>query len=180
MNEKLLIGVVGTNGSGKSTVCEYLSQKGFLIVSLSDIIRDYVATKNLSPDRRTLTECANKLKQEYGLNYCAKQTYEKVVQSEKKNAVFDSIRHPVEVEFLKGKQVILIGIETTLQKRYERIQKRKRQTDFVTFETFKAQDEAESSGSSYGQSISKCLELCDHKILNNSTLEELYKKNKFN
>ncbi len=114
MNKKQLLGVIGTNGSGKSTFCDYLKAKGFFIVSLSDVIRDYVKTQNLEPNRHTLTEQANILKQQHGLDYCAQQTYKNMMQSEHDCAVFDSIRHPLEIAFLKEKNVTLIGVETSL------------------------------------------------------------------
>ncbi|MGB1818266.1 MAG: ATP-binding cassette domain-containing protein, partial [Candidatus Poseidoniaceae archaeon] len=33
MKSKKLIGLVGTNGSGKSTVCQILKEKKFLVIS---------------------------------------------------------------------------------------------------------------------------------------------------
>ena len=175
MNKKQFLGVVGTNGSGKSTFCDYLQTKGFFIVSLSDVIRDYVKTKNLEPNRNTLTEQANILKQQHGLDYCAQKTYKNVIQSDHRSAVFDSIRHPLEIAFLKEKNVTLIGLETSLEQRYERIKLRQHKTDFVSYETFKSQDQKEALGKSFGQSINECLELCEFKLINDSSLEQFYR-----
>lgn len=175
MNNKQLLGVVGTNGSGKSTFCNYLKTKGFFIVSLSDVIREYVNSQNLEANRNTLTEQANILKQQHGLDYCAQKTYKNVMHSNHNRAVFDSIRHPLEIAFLKEKKVTLIGVETSLERRYERIKLRQHKTDFVTYETFKEQDKKEALGESFGQSINECLNLCEFKLMNDKSLEKFYR-----
>ena len=46
----MIIGVVGTIGSGKDTVAEYLNQKGFQSISLSDILRGIMKQENLDVD----------------------------------------------------------------------------------------------------------------------------------
>lgn len=172
----MLLGVVGNNGSGKSTFCDYLASKGFMIVSLSDVIREHLKEKKLEPTRDNLTEQANQLKQTNGLTYCAEKTFESVNQAKENKAIFDSIRHPNEVKYLKDKNVVLIAIKTSLEQRYNRIKQRQRQTDFVSYDTFKSQDEREASGASFGQSINQCLALCEHEIVNDSTLESFHSK----
>ena len=176
MTNKTFIGVVGTNGSGKTTLCNYLVSKGFFLVSLSDIIRQLMGAEAIEANRETLTSFSNKLKQEKGLDYCAIQAYQEILSLKKDLAVFDSIRHPKEVMFLKRKQVLMIGLDTSLEARFDRIKARKRNTDFVDYTTFKHQDQNESSGLSYGQSINECLKLCDHKLVNNTTLKDFYSK----
>ena len=141
MGRKILLGVVGNNGSGKSTFCNYLASKNFLVVSLSDVIRDSLKAKSLEPNRENLTEHANELKKKYGLTYCAQKTYDLVTKSNTKFAVFDSIRHPAEVKYLQEKKVKLVAIKTSIENRYNRIKQRKRQTDFINYETFRNHDD---------------------------------------
>ncbi len=174
MNKKVLIGVIGANGSGKSTICEYLRGKKFHALSLSDIIREYIAEHNFKEDRDSLTHYSNFLKEQYGYDYFAKRTYEKTQNSDGNHIIFDSIRHPKEIEFLKSKGVRMVGVVTQSDNRYARIRSRKRGTDFVDKQTFERQDQRERSGQSKGQSIDECLTLCEHMFHNDGTLEELY------
>ena len=166
------IGIVGRNGSGKSSVCEYLETKGFTVISLSDVVRRHAADQQLSDDRDSLTTLANQLKSEHGLAYFAEAAMAQAASLS--HVAFDSIRHPKEISLLKQAGVVLIGIKADLKDCYDRIKARGKGTDFVTFEEFKAQDEYEMSGQSKGQQIAACLALCDRCIENNQGLGNLF------
>ena len=166
------IGIIGRNGSGKSSACDYLNTLGFNVVSLSDVVRYHAKKQCLDMDRNTLTALANTLKTERGLAYFAEASVSHAKQEQK--VVFDSIRHPLEVDYLKRHGVLFIGIDADLQDCYERIIARKKGTDFVSFDEFKAQDAYEMSGKSSGQHIDACLNQCDFRIKNNHTLGNLH------
>ena len=167
---KQWIGIVGKNGSGKSTVCEHLKSNGFHIFSLSDVVRDYATSKGLGHDRDTLTQLANELKQEHGRDYFAHVLLTKIQDQGVDKVVFDSVRHPDELMYLKRYQVFFIGVDASVENRYQRITQRGKQTDFVSFDDFKRQDSYESVGDSYGQSIVATMALC-HVTINNDSHE---------
>ncbi|MYB53186.1 MAG: AAA family ATPase, partial [Acidobacteriia bacterium] len=50
----MIIGLTGTNGSGKTVACELLQRKGFQFYSLSDVIREELAEKGLAANRENL------------------------------------------------------------------------------------------------------------------------------
>ena len=173
MVKKSSIGLVGTNGAGKSTACDYFKEKGYTILSLSDALRDHLTKLNLPLDRDTLTNTANTLKAERGSAVLA----EMVFQLSKKvdtPVAFDSVRNVDELNYLKNQGVHFIGITAPLEVRYERIKSRNRETDHVDFETFKRQDQRESDGSSSGQNISSTLESCNTICQNDSTVTHLH------
>ena len=98
------IGIVGRNGSGKSSVCEYLETKGFTVISLSDVVRRHAADQQLSDDRDSLTTLANQLKSEHGLAYFAEAAMAQAASLS--HVAFDSIRHPKEIALLKTRQAL--------------------------------------------------------------------------
>ena len=100
-------GIVGRNGPGKSTVCEYLVSKGYRVYSLSDVVRNHATEQGLGHDRDTLTSLANQLKADHGTDFFAKA----VADSAKGQpfVVFDSIRHPSEIHYLRSHNVQLLG-----------------------------------------------------------------------
>ena len=163
---KYWLGVIGQNGSGKSLVCDYLKSKGFRVVSLSDVVRKHATDLNIGHDRDSLTSLANSLKEDHGIDFFAREVASGLSSTDE-YVVFDSVRHPLEVDYLeKNHNVYFIGIKATLETRYERICKRGKETDKVSFADFKRQDEYETLGSSYGQLIGESLSLC-HVIINN-------------
>lgn len=173
MVKKSSIGLVGTNGAGKSTACDYFKQNGYTILSLSDALRAYLTQHNLPLDRDTLTTTANRLKAEQGSDVLAKMVFQ---HSQKYDTpiAFDSIRNIDELNYLKEQGVYFIGITAPLETRYKRVKSRNRETDHVDFETFKRQDKRESDGSSSGQNISSTLESCNTICQNDSSVESLH------
>ena len=168
------LGVVGRNGSGKSTVCEYLVSKGYRVFSLSDVVRQYATRVGKTHDRDTLTQLANQLKSDHGADYFARCVQDEARVIDQQSVVFDSIRHPDEIHYLKTHQVKFIGVHAPLKDCYERIVRRGKGTDFVSFDEFERQDAYEMNGQSFGQLISECLLLCDVSIENNGDLRNLY------
>lgn len=158
-------GLIGRNGSGKSVVCEWFGSQGFHVTSLSDEIRREAERQQRPLDRDTLTEISNQLKAADGMGVLAQRAIEFTQQYHQ--VVFDSIRHPDEVRILKAHGVVFIGVDAALAIRYQRVLDRKRDTDFVDFETFKRQDEAEFSGLRPAQNIKACWAYCDIFIDNN-------------
>lgn len=172
--EKNWIGIIGQNGAGKSTVCDYFKEQGFYVISLSDVVRHYADQLQQPKDRDTLTRLANQMKAENGRDCFAKETVKSVSKQVNSNVVFDSVRHPDEMNYLMSFNTQFIGVFAALDVRYERIKSRQSDTDFVTFETFKEQDEYEALGASSGQFISECLNMCHYKIENDGSIDKLF------
>ena len=166
--DKCWIGIVGKNGSGKSTVCEHLQTQGFNLISLSDIVRGVADQQAISHDRDSLTALANQLKLEHGTDYFARVALSTIQESDFNRVVFDSVRHPDEVNYLKEHNVFFIAVDASIEQRFERISQRGKETDLVSFEDFKRQDLYEASGDSFGQRIIDTMALC-HVTINNDS-----------
>ncbi|MBD97602.1 MAG: hypothetical protein P8L47_01715 [Candidatus Marinamargulisbacteria bacterium] len=158
-------GLIGRNGSGKSLVGEWFASLGFHVTSLSDEIRQEAERQHKPLDRDTLTEISNQLKAAEGMGVLAQRAIQSTQGYDR--VVFDSIRHPDEVRILKANGVVFMGIDAAMKIRYQRISNRKRDTDFVDFETFKQQDDAEFFGDRPAQNIQACWAHCDVIVDNN-------------
>ena len=97
----MIIGITGTNASGKDTAADYLKNKGYSHYSLSDIVREECDVRGLPKDRDTLRELANELRRNFGADVLAKRAIEKIQREKAKNIVITSIRSPEEIKTLK-------------------------------------------------------------------------------
>ena len=63
-----IIGIAGTNGSGKDTVAEILEKNhGFLFVSVTDILRDELRKQNKPVKRENMRGLGDQWRRELGL-----------------------------------------------------------------------------------------------------------------
>ncbi len=170
----LKFGLIGSNGAGKSTICQLLKDRHhFWVISLSDFVREEVGRRGLPKDRDHLTATANELKQTHGANFLAHQALKSAADHPSPRVVFDSVRHPDEMEILKKEGVVFIGVDAAVETRYARIRERAGDTDAVDFETFKRQDNRERTGESSGQSINSCLVKCQIILHNEGSFEQI-------
>lgn len=168
-----LIGLTGTNGSGKGETAAFFKKKGYAYFSLSDVIRDELHKEGKVDSRDNLIKKGNELRKKHGPDILARMVRKKV----KGKAVIDSIRNPSEVEYLrKEKDFILLAIDAPVELRYERVQRRGRQESVSTLEEFRRKEKEEMTDSEKGQQLHSCMKMADFVIMNEGTLEDLHLK----
>lgn len=171
----MVIGLTGPNASGKGEVANYIKSKGFIYHSLSDILREEAKKQGIEPLRENLIKLGNDLRRKNGPSFLADRLISRL--SKKENYVVDSIRNPAEVEVLREiNNFILIGIDAPLEKRFERSLKRKRPGDAETLKDFIEKEGKENNKNLENQQLKTCLQMADVTIVNDSSMEELYKK----
>ena len=169
-----LIGLIGTNGAGKSAVCDYLRDCGFLVVSLSDIVRSEVRHRNKPETRDVMVHTSNELKGQFGMDVLARRCFHESSEKDVSSIAFDSIRNLDEVIYLREKGVIFLGIDAPIDLRYTRVTERGRASDTVDFATFQAHDDRENTGQSAGQNIFQAFQECEVIIQNIGDLAALH------
>lgn len=174
MNKKArLIGLTGTNGSGKGEAASFFVKKGYAYLSLSDIIRDELRNKGQEITRDNLIRMGNTMREEFSPDILA----QKIMKKAKGKAVIDSIRNPKEVEYLRKQEgFILLAIDAPPEIRYERVKKRGREESVLTLQEFIAKEAEEMSTVERSQQLQVCMKMADFTIQNNGTLQELHKK----
>ncbi len=171
-NEKL-IGLTGTNGSGKGEVAVFFQQRDYAYVSLSDLIRDELKKEEKPITRNNLIQKGNQMRERDGADVLARLALKNI----KGNTVVDSIRNPHEVEYLRRhSDFILLAIDAPVEIRFERAKKRGREESASSLQEFISKEAEEMTSRQTGQQLKNCIQLADFKIQNDSTLENLYKK----
>jgi len=173
LTEYRLIGLTGTNGAGKGEVARYLQKKGYGYVSLSDVIREELQARGLEPSRDNLIACGNELREKFGPEVLARRAAEKITGP----TVIDSIRNAAEIAYLRSLgDFILIAVDAPVEIRFERVRRRGRNESASTLKEFRQKEEQEKGRQENSQQLDLCLKLADITIINDGTLEELWKK----
>jgi dephospho-CoA kinase len=141
-----LIGISGTNGSGKDTVGEMLAERhGWLFISGSQILRDELKRQGLPQDRHHTHQLSAKWRREKGLGVLINMALDiyKSQKSQYKGLAIASLRNPGEADEVHklGGKVIWIDADPKL--RYQRVTSRGhgRQEDQLSFEQFLADEQ---------------------------------------
>jgi dephospho-CoA kinase len=177
-DKKSILGLVGTIGAGKSSAVEYLLTKGFDHIKLSNVIREKAKLKN--PDRGTLQDWGNKLRQTFGTDFLAKEAWKKITRSKSKKFLIDGIRNVAEVRFLRGKENFhLICVDAHPKTRFKRLRIRSSSRDPLTLEEFKEMESRDlNENKEHGQQTKAAMRLADFSIRNDSPIEFFLKLEK--
>lgn len=175
----MIIGLTGSLAAGKGIVSDFLKEKGFVYLSLSDELREIAKERKIELTRENLQNLGNILREAEGAGFLAKRIYDKIVSQNYKKAIVDGIRNPSEIRVLKKiRDFYLISVDASQQIRFRRLVSRARESDPLDWESFLIIDkrdkgEGEPEG---GQRVGDCIKLADYGLMNDSDLETLKEK----
>jgi dephospho-CoA kinase len=172
--EKMIIGIVGSIASGKDTVGEYLAKKGFVMISLSDVLRSIMRSEKIETTVPNMTKYGNDLRKKKGHGYLAKLAYK---QAAGKDAVLTSIRQVGEIEYLRQfDDFTLIKLDAPIEMRLKRLIDRSRDGDVRNLAELREIERKQADGKNGGMNMNECFKLADLEIINDGTFEDLYKE----
>lgn len=166
--------------SGKGVVIKELSERGYKIFSLSDILRETLGLLQLPPDRVALQDVADLLRKHAGNGVLAERAVARINQCPDREIGIDSIRNPAEMHVLidlLGAQ--FIGVDASFERSFANMCKRNREGDPKTWEEFVpiAERDRGIGQALNGQQVGACLKLAEpHVIYNDGSLLDLRRK----
>lgn len=164
-----VMGISGLPGSGKSLVSEMAQEKGAIIVSMGDIIREEAKKRGESSK-----ETATNLRKEHGQYIVSELTIKKIKELENENTIIvEGIRSHHEVEMFKEnfENFIILSIFANPNLRFKRLQNRMREDDSKDYNEFVKRDQMELD---FG--IGNVIALSDKIIINEDDLESYKNK----
>lgn len=178
-----IIGISGTNGSGKDTVGQLLAeQHGWLFVSVTDILRDELKRRGLPVEREHMRELSAEWRRQYGYAVLIDKAFEiyESHEGEFKGLVISSLRNPSEADEVHKLGGKVVWVDANPQVRYERITSRVRgDEDRKSYEEFLAEEEAEMhhSGDDATLNMAGVKAKADIFLENNGSDMAVFKKN---
>ncbi len=166
-------GLTGRNASGKTTVVEWLRQRGYKTTSCSDSIREWLRNEGKEITRENLIQGGRTLREQGGPAILAEMLRDS--NKEVANLVIDSIRTPAEVDALRERSdFVLIEVRASREVRWKRLQERGRDGDPTTFEEFVQQEDSELvAKDESGQALKATAAMADIVINNEGASQEL-------
>lgn len=169
----LLIGLLGTIGSGKTTVSDYLVKKhGFYRVVMGDLVREKTKQEGLELTRENLQEIQKKYRDKYGQEYFIRETIKRLKKSGREKLLIDGIRVPMDATESKKAGAVIILIDAPKRIRFERLKARGSARDPKTFVEFLKQEKLEWKMFNFKET----LRYINYKLENSGSLKELYKR----
>lgn len=141
-----IIGISGTNGSGKDTVATLLAQKyGFYAASATEMLAHELQRRGLPTERENKRTLSAEWRREHGLGVIVDKGIGEAEAAGSDKLVVGSLRNTGEVDRVHELGGVMIWIDSDSQIRYDRVQKnnRGRVEDKKTFEQFLAEEQAE-------------------------------------
>jgi len=168
---RLAVCITGMPGSGKTTVANMLTQLGFKVVTLGDVIREEAAKRNLPSTDENLGMVMREIRAEGGKGAVAKLALKKILDAGRL-CVVDGIRCLDEVSVISSvAETKLLAIHASPQIRFARIVARNRSDSTADWEKFKERDRRELE-----IGVGEAIALADEVISNNHiTKEDLQK-----
>lgn len=167
-----IMGISGLPGSGKALVSEMATERGAIIVSMGDIIREEAKKRGESTK-----ETAVNLRKEFGNDIVSELTIKKIKKLEEnknnKLIIIEGIRSLHEVEMFKENfsDFFILSIFANENLRFERLKIRNREDDSQDYEGFHKRDMTE-----LGFGIGDVVALSDKLIINESDMESYREK----
>ena len=173
MNNKLIIGLAGMPGAGKSAVVAVAKWKGFDVVVMGNVVREEAEKRRIEPTPENLGKIMLELRQKEGNSVIAKKCVSKIDAAKEQKIIVDGIRSLSEVEEFKKHfpKFTLIAIYSSPETRFRRLYRRQRSDDPKNWEIFNERDMRELS-----VGLGNAIAMAEYIIINEGTLDSVKAK----
>lgn len=142
-----IIGIGGTNGSGKDTVGQMLADRhGWLFISISEFLREEAKRRKLPVEREFLRKISSEWRRKFGNAVLTNKAVNIFQQAggKYKGLAISPMRHPGEADRIHELEGKILWVDADPKVRYARIEARLRSPeDHKTFEQFVLEEHTE-------------------------------------
>ncbi len=166
--DKLVIGLTGMPGAGKSLFVEAAEELGYVKVTMGDVIREETKKRGLELNPANVGKVMLELRKEGGNNIIAEKCVPKIEQQASNKIVIDGIRSLNEADIFSAnfEDFKLVTVHAAPEIRFVRLSQRGRSDDPPTFEVFHERDMRELS-----VGLGNAIAMAEHVLVNDDSME---------
>jgi dephospho-CoA kinase len=145
--DKLVIGLAGMPGSGKSVIVDTARELGYDIVVMGDVIRQETLKRGLELMPQNVGKVMLQLREECGNYVIAQKCIPKIEEQTSSKVLVDGLRSLYEADIFKEHfaKFSLVAVHASPETRFNRLSNRRRSDDPEEWKVFKERDLRELS-----------------------------------
>ena len=140
--DKLVVGLVGMPGSGKSLVVEVAQQDGYAVVVMGDVVREETRKRGLDLNPQNIGRVMLELRKTGGEGIVAEKCNPKIQQATNEKVIVDGLRSLHEARVFKAHfpKFSLVAVHASPETRFYRLNRRGRSDDPDGWAVFRERD----------------------------------------
>jgi dephospho-CoA kinase len=171
--DKLVIGLAGMPGSGKSVVVDTARELGYDIVVMGDVIRQETLKRGLELTPTNVGKVMLQLREECGNNVIAQKCIPKIEEQTSSKVLVDGLRSLYEADIFKEHfaKFSLVAVHASPEARFNRLFNRRRSDDPAEWKVFHERDMRE-----LGVGLGNVIAMAGQMIVNDNSFEHVRAK----
>jgi dephospho-CoA kinase len=167
--DKLVIGLTGMAGAGKSLFVEAATETGYAIITMGDVIRQETLKRGLELNPQNVGKVMLKLREEGGNYVIASKCIPKIEEQTGNKVLVDGLRSLYEADIFKShfSKFTLVAVHASPEIRFKRLNQRGRSDDPKTYEVFHERDMRELS-----VGLGNAIAMAQQILVNDNSMEQ--------
>jgi len=166
--DKLVVGLAGMPGAGKSVVVDTARELGYAVVIMGDVVRQETTKRGLELRPENVGKVMLELGAEGGNYVIAQKCIPKITEQTSQKVLVDGLRSLYEADIFKENFVkfSLMAVHASPETRFNRLSKRHRSDDPTEWKVFKERDMRE-----LGVGLGNVIAMAQQIIVNDNSFE---------
>jgi len=167
--DKIVVGLAGMPGSGKSLVVDIARELGYGIVVMGNVIREETKKRDLELTPENVGKVMLELRQESGNYVIAHRCVPKIQERTNPKVLVDGLRSLNEADIFKEnfQKFSLIAIHSSPDTRFQRLARRGRSDDTSNWQIFNDRDMRE-----LGVGLGNVIAMAEQMVINDRSAEQ--------
>jgi len=171
--DKIVVGLAGMPGAGKSLVVETAREEGYAVVVMGDVVREETQKRGLDPNPKNIGKVMLELREKCGNSIIAEKCIPRIEQQESGKVIVDGLRSLSEVDAFKAhfSKFSLVAVHASPETRFNRVSRRRRSDDPDGWDVFHERDMRE-----LGVGLGNAITMAEHLIINENRRDDAKSK----